>query len=183
MHGALHLLGYDHDTPAAEAAMWAIQEAVLVCSATRDLSDRTYDEQSQLGGGGCASITAAPDGYLNGRWFSFKAALSGAAYTLRTTAQRSHRVAGRRGRGVGGMAAGDQPQASGPCSGLTMAMILALEASNTAVEAVVDLVSPEYHPLAKRAKDAAAGAMVFAVLGSLWVAIWIFGPRLWECLF
>jgi len=51
--------------------------------------------------------------------------------------------------------------------GFTVALILALEAVNTAVEAVVDLASPQLHPLAKIAKDAAAAAMVFAVLGSL----------------
>jgi diacylglycerol kinase len=65
---------------------------------------------------------------------------------------------------------------------LTIAVVLALEAVNTAVEAIVDLVSPEYHPLAKIAKDAAAGAMVFAVLGSVAVAGAIFGPRLWALL-
>lgn len=67
--------------------------------------------------------------------------------------------------------------------GLTMALVLALEAVNTAVESVVDLVSPEVHPLAKIAKDSAAGAMIFAVLGSIWVAAFIFGPRLWALIF
>ncbi len=62
--------------------------------------------------------------------------------------------------------------------GLTFFGVLAMEAVNTAVEAIVDLVSPRYHPQAKIAKDAAAGALVFAVLGSLWVAVAIFGPRL-----
>ena len=66
--------------------------------------------------------------------------------------------------------------------GLTVAMILALEAVNTAVETVIDLVSPQYHPLAKIAKDTAAGALVIAVLGSIFVAACIFGPRLWALL-
>jgi diacylglycerol kinase len=66
--------------------------------------------------------------------------------------------------------------------GLTIALVLALEAVNTAVESVVDLVSPGYHPLAKVAKDTAAGAMIFAVLGSVVVAAAIFGPRLWALL-
>ena len=65
---------------------------------------------------------------------------------------------------------------------LTVVMILALEAVNTAVETVVDLVSPHYHPLAKIAKDTAAGAMILAVLGSVVVAACIFGPRLWALL-
>jgi diacylglycerol kinase (ATP) len=51
---------------------------------------------------------------------------------------------------------------------LACGLVLALELLNTAVEALVDLVSPAPHPLAKIAKDAAAGAVlvasVFAVL-------------------
>ena len=66
---------------------------------------------------------------------------------------------------------------------LTFSLVLALEAVNTAVEATIDLVSPHYHPLAKIAKDAAAGALVFAVLGSLGVATAILGPRLWQLWF
>ena len=37
--------------------------------------------------------------------------------------------------------------------------VIAAELLNTAIECVVDLVSPEYHPLAGRAKDIAAGAV------------------------
>lgn len=66
--------------------------------------------------------------------------------------------------------------------GLTVAMILALEAVNTAIETVIDLVSPQVHPLAKIAKDTAAGALVIAVVGSVFVAACIFGPRLWALL-
>ncbi len=58
------------------------------------------------------------------------------------------------------------------------ALVLALEAVNTAVEAVVDLASPEYHRLAKRAKDVAAGAVLIAALGALVVAALIVVPRL-----
>lgn len=44
IHGTLHLLGFDHDTPEAEAAMWAVQEAVLAEFGDRGLSLRRYDE-------------------------------------------------------------------------------------------------------------------------------------------
>lgn len=50
---------------------------------------------------------------------------------------------------------------------LTIALVLAFEAMNTALEALVDLVSPERHALAKAAKDAAAGAVLIAALGAL----------------
>ena len=43
VHGALHLLGYDHDTPQAEARMWAAQDAVLVSLGEAPQAARTYD--------------------------------------------------------------------------------------------------------------------------------------------
>jgi diacylglycerol kinase (ATP) len=49
---------------------------------------------------------------------------------------------------------------------LAIAIVLALEIMNTALEAVVDLVSPQRHPLAKAAKDAGAGAVLVAALGA-----------------
>ena len=42
--------------------------------------------------------------------------------------------------------------------------MLALEMFNTAIERVVDLSFTEYHPLAKQAKDIAAGAVLFLPL-------------------
>ena len=48
---------------------------------------------------------------------------------------------------------------------LCIAAVFAAECVNTAIESVVDLVSPEYHELARRAKDCGAGAvLVFAVV-------------------
>jgi len=55
---------------------------------------------------------------------------------------------------------------------------VACEALNTAIETVVDLASPEIHPLAKTAKDVAAAALVFAVLASVVVGLAVFGSRL-----
>lgn len=53
------------------------------------------------------------------------------------------------------------------------------EGLNTAVEAVVDLISPERHPLAERAKDVAAGAVLCAALAALGIGLVIFAPRVW----
>ena len=55
---------------------------------------------------------------------------------------------------------------------LCCGVVIAAELLNTAIETVVDLVSPEYHPLAGRAKDVSAGAVWFlcvivAVVGIL----------------
>lgn len=45
-----------------------------------------------------------------------------------------------------------------------IALVMALELVNTALESVVDLASPELHPLAKAAKDTAAGAVLLAAV-------------------
>ncbi|WP_303309693.1 diacylglycerol kinase family protein [Hymenobacter sp. BT730] len=62
---------------------------------------------------------------------------------------------------------------------LAVGAVWSAELLNTAVEAIVDLVSPQYHPLAGRAKDIAAGAVLVVALGALVVGGLIFGPRLW----
>ncbi len=46
---------------------------------------------------------------------------------------------------------------------LAITLVLFAELMNTAVEVVVDLVSPDFHPLAQRAKDVAAGAVLLAM--------------------
>lgn len=61
---------------------------------------------------------------------------------------------------------------------LTMGLVLSMEAINTAVEAVVDLASPDYHLLAKRAKDVAAGGVLITAIAAVIVALIMFGPRL-----
>jgi diacylglycerol kinase len=60
----------------------------------------------------------------------------------------------------------------------TIALVLATEGMNTAVEAAVDLASPEIHPLAKTAKDVAAGVVLLTAIAALLIGIGIFLPRL-----
>lgn len=64
-----------------------------------------------------------------------------------------------------------------------IALVIGLELLNTAIEALVDLASPEPHPLAKVAKDTAAGAILVAAAGSAIVGLIIFLPRLWQLFF
>jgi diacylglycerol kinase len=61
---------------------------------------------------------------------------------------------------------------------LVVAMVGVTEMVNTAVETTVDLISPEYHPLAKIAKDVAAGGVLMASLASLVMAYLLFIPKL-----
>ncbi|ADV67988.1 diacylglycerol kinase [Deinococcus maricopensis] len=61
---------------------------------------------------------------------------------------------------------------------LACALVLSLELINTALEAVVDLASPDIHPLARVAKDAAAASVLLASLGALGVGVVEVLPRL-----
>lgn len=61
-------------------------------------------------------------------------------------------------------------------------LILSLELVNTAVEAVVDLVTEEKKPLAKIAKDTAAGAVLIAAIMAAAAGLVIFIPKVWEIL-
>lgn len=56
-------------------------------------------------------------------------------------------------------------------------LILGLELVNTAVEAVVDLVTEEKKPLAKLAKDTAAGAVLIAAIMAAFAGVIIFLPK------
>ena len=61
---------------------------------------------------------------------------------------------------------------------LTIGLVISCELINTAIEAVVDLVTEEYHPLAKVAKDTSAAAVfIFAIIAII-VGLIIFLPKL-----
>ena len=63
----------------------------------------------------------------------------------------------------------------------TVVLVLTAEMFNSAIEATVDLVQPGYHPLAKTAKDIAAGAVLITTTLSLVVgAVLIIGDQRWE---
>ena len=59
-----------------------------------------------------------------------------------------------------------------------IALVLCAEALNTGIELVVDLASPEWHELARDAKDVAAAGVLFASLGALATGAWLLLPRL-----
>lgn len=63
---------------------------------------------------------------------------------------------------------------------LTVTMVFAAEFVNTAIEAVVDLASPQKHPLAKVGKDVGAAAVLIAALAAVLIGLLILGPPLWE---
>ena len=61
---------------------------------------------------------------------------------------------------------------------LAIGLVLAAEAFNTALEYLTNLVSPDYHPLAGKAKDIAAGAVLILTLISVLVGVLVFFPRI-----
>ena len=121
--------------------------------------------------------------WRSGFWRGFGYAFEGIFYTLRT--QRNMLVHLALGLAAVGLAL--WLGLSGPeWAGLLvmMALVYCLEMLNTVVEAVVDLVTDHrYHPLAKVAKDVAAGAVLVASLFAVLVGAILFLPRLLPILF
>lgn len=61
---------------------------------------------------------------------------------------------------------------------LAMMFVWVAEALNTACELIVDLASPAIHPVAGRAKDMAAGAVLIAAIGAVVIGLLVLGPHL-----
>src|SRR4051812_47498564 len=59
---------------------------------------------------------------------------------------------------------------------LAAGLVLAAEAFNTAVEMFLDIVSPEYHPYVRNAKDVAAGAVLISAVAAGSIGLLIFYP-------
>lgn len=141
---------------------------------------------------GQASVADAPDGtaqdanravsptpvgraHTLGRSFAY--AFAGIGYCLRT--QRNFRIhilatgAVVVGGGLLGLSGIEWAILA-----LTVTLVLAAEMINTVIEAAVDLASPGYHPLAKVAKDVAAGAVLVTALGAVVIGVCIFVPHL-----
>jgi len=109
---------------------------------------------------------------------AFRCALGGLWLAFRT--QRNMRI--QVGIGLGVVAVGlwlrltpDRWALLAVVSGL----VLVSEMINTAVEWTVDLVCPDYHPLAKTVKDVMAGAVFLSAIVAVVVGLLILGPPLW----
>lgn len=65
---------------------------------------------------------------------------------------------------------------------VAMGFVLAAECFNTALEEVVNLVSPDFHPVAGRAKDLSAAAVLISAAMAAVVGIIVFLPHIWALL-
>ena len=112
---------------------------------------------------------------------SFQFAVRGLAYALRT--QRNARIHLAIGIVAGITAAVLRlPFQEVALLALTIGLVFSAEMANTVVETIIDLVSPEYHELAGRAKDVAAGGVLVTSLAAATVGMLILGPPLWQLL-
>lgn len=62
---------------------------------------------------------------------------------------------------------------------VTIGLVLAAEALNTAVERAIDTTTPGFHPLAKAAKDIGAAAVLITAIASVVVGLLLYVPKLW----
>lgn len=60
---------------------------------------------------------------------------------------------------------------------MAITLVIGTEMINTAIETLVDLASPDIHPLAKQAKDVAAGAVLVFAIASVIIGLLIFLPK------
>ena len=119
---------------------------------------------------------------LRGRALSFRYAFEGWWYVLRT--QRNAWIHAVASVAVFGLAWWlELSRWEWAILLLTSMAVWMAEFINTAVETVVDMVMPEYHPLAKAAKDIAAAAVLVGALGAVVIGLLIMGPPLWTRLF
>ena len=108
---------------------------------------------------------------------SFQYAIAGVAYVLRT--QRNAKIHAAAFMVVLAMAAWLQlPALHWAVLILTSGLVFVAEIANTVIETLVDLVSPDHHDLAGRAKDVAAGAVLCAAVLAVVVGAIVLGPPL-----
>ncbi len=108
---------------------------------------------------------------------SFRFAGAGVFYVLRT--QRNFRIHLTVTLGVALLGIWLQlPPGAWSTLLLTIGRVLIAEMFNTAAETLVDLASPDYHPLAKLVKDLAAGAVLVSALIAVLVGLLLLGPPL-----
>jgi len=116
--------------------------------------------------------------FLRARFLSFRHAFSGWRYMLRTQPNAWIHAAAT----IVVFLTGLWLKLSGNEWALiiiAVGLVWITEFINTALEAVVDLVSPEYHDLAKISKDVGAAAVLIAATVAVLIGVLVLGPPLW----
>lgn len=107
---------------------------------------------------------------------SFRHAIAGVRHAISTQANiRLHFAAAIAAIGAGAFLL---PHGQTALIVLVCGLVIVAELANTALEALVDLVSPDYHPLAKAAKDVAAGGVLLSACTATGVGAILFIPAI-----
>ena len=128
-----------------------------------------------------ATATTDPADYSwsgsESRWRSFAYALAGMAYMLRFQTNTRIMSAATVAVLITGWWTGIDALRWAVLI-LALALVWIAEFINAAIEAVTNISSPTFHPLAKTAKDVAAGAVLLASLAALFIGAFILAPPL-----
>ncbi|PTM05203.1 MAG: diacylglycerol kinase [Bacteroidetes bacterium] len=118
-------------------------------------------------------------GYIKKRFFAFKVAFQGIYLFIKEGAHaKIHLIATLTVMFMGWFF--NITKTEWILSLVCVAIVLSLEAINSAIEYLVDLASPDFHPLAKKSKDIAAAAVLIAAIFALIIGLLIFLPYLNE---
>lgn len=115
--------------------------------------------------------------YLQQRWRSFGYAFKGVATLFRTQAHAWLHLLAAILVITAGLYFGIKRWEWAILTGC-ITLVIAAEALNTAIEFLTDLVAPDYHPLAGKAKDTAAAAVLLCAIGAAVIGIIVFWPYL-----
>lgn len=150
IHGVLHLLGFDHNKKEDERAMLSLQEEIL-----RAYFKSRPQPLIDTFGNAFRGISAAYKSEKNLKIHLFISALAVLlGFMLKISIFEWGLLV------------------------LTISSVFMAEMLNTALEYLVNLVSPNYHQFAKKSKDIGAAAVFIAVIGSIIIGIIIFLPGL-----
>lgn len=115
------------------------------------------------------------------RIVAFRDALRGVGFMLRHEPNMRFHLAATAGV-VAAAAAFRLPAFQWAAVVFAITLVLLAEILNTAVEAMLDLVQPDRHPLVGVVKDLAAGAVLVAATGATVIAAIVFVPEFWDLL-
>jgi len=190
IHGTLHLLNYDHDTPSSRVEMWAAQDRALsalgipleIVPALEDFAEARFSWSRWL-----AEITSTmqiePSQYAHktsaNRLDSLGYALAGWLYMLRH--QRNTWIMAMTTPVIGAVALWLRvDRMSWALLIVAITLVWLTEFVNAAVEAAIDLGTSEYHPMAKVGKDVASAAVLLGVIASVLIGLLVLAPPLWQ---
>lgn len=163
VHGILHLLGYDHSEPGELERMDSRQKIIL--------SDLGYSITTRN------AIHRGTSQRSESRAAAFRHAFRGWSHVLRT--QPNSWIHSAATITVVLLGIWLQVEARDWASlVLAIGLVWFAEFLNTSLEAIVDLASPESHPLAQIGKDVGAAAVLIASLTALFIGLFVLGPPL-----